>query len=140
MLPVWKGCPVARSDRKFDVPESAFDEAPGWRAFLLVSWFPDVPRHRNCRMDSGSRHKPVRHENAFHIQRMHLLILLFRRSKYTIRNVYVNNQYVLYTYIVSKQVMNSHRTQADTDPRFGLNGTNPHFSDAGIENCSDERE
>lgn len=57
-----------------------------------------------------------------------------------IRNVYVNNQYVLYTYIVSKQVMNSHRTQADTDPRFGLNGTNPHFSDAGIENCSDERE
>ena len=81
MLPVWKGCPVARSDRKFDVPESAFDEAPGWRAFLLVSWFPDVPRHRNCRMDSGSRHKPVRHENAFHIQRMHLLILLFRRSK-----------------------------------------------------------
>lgn len=61
MLPVWKGCPVARSDRKFDVPESAFDEAPGWRAFLLVSWFPDVPRHRNCRMDSGSRHKPVRH-------------------------------------------------------------------------------
>ena len=76
-----EGCPVARSDRKFDVPESAFDEAPGWRAFLLVSWFPDVPRHRNCRMDSGSRHKPVRHENAFHIQRMHLLILLFRRSK-----------------------------------------------------------
>ncbi len=156
MLPVWKGCPVARSDRKFDVPESAFDEAPGWRAFLLVSWFPDVPRHRNCRMDSGSRHKPVRHENAFHIQRMHLLILLFRRRRaamifgfficfhlactYTIRNVYVNNQYVLYTYIVSKQVMNSHRTQADTDPRFGLNGTNPHFSDAGIENCSDERE
>ena len=69
------------SGANFDVPESAFDEAPGWRAFLLVSWFPDVPRHRNCRMDSGSRHKPVRHENAFHIQRMHLLILLFRRSK-----------------------------------------------------------
>ena len=52
----------------------------------------------------------------------------------------MNNQYVLYTYIVSKQVMNSHRTQADTGPRFGLNGTNPHFSDAGIENCPDERE
>ena len=56
-------------------------------------------------------------------------------------NTYIlRTYYVLYTYIVSKQVMNSHRTQADTDPRFGLNGTNPHFSDAGIENCSDERE
>ena len=40
---------------------------------------------------------------------------------YTIRNVYVNNQYVLYTYIVSKQVMNSHALGNETDPGYVLN-------------------
>ena len=71
----------SRSHRRFGVPESASAEVPGWQESLWEFWFPDARRHRNCRMDSGSRHKPVRHENAFHIQRMHLLILLFRRSK-----------------------------------------------------------
>lgn len=31
--------------------------------------------------------------------------------------------YVFYTYIVRKQVMNSHRMGIETTPRFGLNGT-----------------
>ena len=45
MLPVWKGCPVARSDRKFDVPESAFDDLPvGERSFWYLGsrMYPDI--------------------------------------------------------------------------------------------------
>ena len=144
MLPVWKGCPVARSDENSMCLNPLLTKLPvGERSFWYLGsrMYPDIGI-AGWIVGADINLSAMRMRSIY--KRMHLLILLFRRSKgqrmifgfficfhlactYTIRNVYVNNQYVLYTYIVSKQVMNSHRTQADTDPRFGLNGTNPHF-------------
>jgi len=40
MLPVWKGCPVARSDRKFDVTKLPVGERSFW--YLGSRMYPDI--------------------------------------------------------------------------------------------------